>query len=522
MHFQPKVRRAPTGPEQNGWAVAVVMSFVLLTVFSADAGPVIVRTNPAVGGAQVLVDGAVKATTTADGSAIINGLPAGRRSLRLVLPGGSEIEQAVTVTAGDLASQAVFEIPAEVLAAGAGAKATVLVSGNVGGATVEVDGRAIGQTGGADGSLLISVAPGRRTIRLFADNYHAQEITRDFNPGPTAKVNLELKLKRGQSSRASSRGLGGMVTVALVGILGVAVIALAFVAVHAVRRAPAQRITTRRLDRYEMREIIGRGGMATVYRATDTANRSMPIVALKVLDEVHLRDQDLVHKFLREGEVLRHLNQADPEAPLVDVFHYGRAGGDSGRPFIAMEFLDGVDLLSHLKQRRRLPPGEAIRIVIGVARALIPAHSAGVYHRDLTPDNVILVERPKGGHHLRLIDFGVARHEYTSHGTLDGSITGKPPYMSPEQCQGEKVDGRSDIYALGIMLFSLINGSPPFTHNNPLEVMRMHKEQEVVYPDTIPEIVVFFLRRALAKDRDDRYSEIVSVHEDLKRLGRMV
>jgi serine/threonine-protein kinase len=161
---------------------------------------------------------------------------------------------------------------------------------------------------------------------------------------------------------------------------------------------------------------------------------------------------------------------------------------------------------------------EAVHIVGGVARALHPAHAAGIYHRDLTPDNVILIDQPKGGFGLRLIDFGVARHEYTSHGTLDGSIAGKPPYMSPEQCQGIAVDGRSDIYALGVMLYSLLNGSPPFTHTNPLEVMRMHKEEEVSYPAFMPNPVVQFLRRALAKNREERFPEILTVSQELQRI----
>jgi hypothetical protein len=483
-----------------------------------DAGPVIVRTSPPSAGARVFVDGVEKAVTATDGGAILTGLQAGRRTVRLQLPGGAEIVKPVMVTAGDLASQAVFEIPPELLEPESGAKVTVLVSGNVGGATVEVDGQPVGRTGGADGSLLVSVAPGRHSVRLLADGYQTQEKLVDFKPGPVGKVSFELK--RGAAEAAGRGSSSGVLTVALVGILGIAVVALAFVAVHAVRRSSGQAITTKRLDRYEMREIIGRGGMATVYRATDVTAPSSVAIALKVLDEAHFQDYDLVHKFLREGEVLQNLNRADPEAPLVEVYHYGRAGGDSGRPFIAMELLDGVDLLQYLSQRRRLPVRDAIRVALGVARALIPAHSAGVYHRDLTPDNVILVQQPKGGHHLRLIDFGVARHEYTSHGTLDGSITGKPPYMSPEQCQGEKVDGRSDIYALGVMLFSLLNGSPPFTHTNPLEVMRMHNEDEVVYPDSIPQPIVRFLRKALAKNREARFPEIVTVHQELIELGR--
>ncbi|MFH1177363.1 MAG: serine/threonine-protein kinase [Acidobacteriota bacterium] len=310
--------------------------------------------------------------------------------------------------------------------------------------------------------------------------------------------------------------------VLLVVLLIVAVVAAVLVTLHLIRQSgAAQRVTTRRLDRYEVREPIGRGGMASIYKATDTLRRGAPAVALKVMDDNHLSDLDLVHKFLREGEILMQLGQADPEAPLVRVFHFGRAGNDGRRPFIAMEYIEGEELLRHLRRAGRLSLPDAARIVAGVARALVPAHAAGVYHRDLTPDNVILTSSPRGGHFLRLIDFGVARHEYTSHGTLDGSIAGKPPYMSPEQCQGQPVDGRSDIYALGIMLFTLITGAPPFVSKNPLEVMRMHKEDEVRYPSGFPGSARLILEKALAKDRAKRQGTVVDLLADLTLLARL-
>jgi serine/threonine-protein kinase len=262
--------------------------------------------------------------------------------------------------------------------------------------------------------------------------------------------------------------------------------------------------------------------MATVYKARDMTDKNRPAVALKVLDEAHLGDPDLVNKFLREGMILQQLAAADPDAPLVHVHHHGRAGGDSGRPFIAMELLDGEDLLRHLRRLGRLQARAAVHFVSGVARALIPAHAAGIYHRDLTPDNVILVATPKGGYRLRLIDFGVARHEYTSHGTLDGSIAGKPPYMSPEQCRGLPVDGRSDIYSLGILLFALAVGAPPFVDNNPLEVMRRHQEDPVRYPDNFPSSLRLILDRALAKDRDHRYQTVAEMFNALKQLEKIV
>jgi serine/threonine-protein kinase len=306
----------------------------------------------------------------------------------------------------------------------------------------------------------------------------------------------------------------------LLGILTVAVAIVSILVVHLLRQPAVGRVTTRRIDRYDVREVLGRGGMATVYRAVDSLNPRNGALALKVMDEGHLGDPDLVHKFLREGQMLQQFNEADPEAPLVRVFHWGQAGG-TGVPFIAMELLEGQNLLQALKRQGKFSLPQAAHLVGGVARALIPAHAVGVYHRDLTPDNVILVNTPRGGYYLRLIDFGVARHEYTSHGTLDGSISGKPPYMSPEQCQGQAVDGRSDIYALGIMLYTLLVGSPPFAGRNPLEVMRMHKESAVPFPETVPAVARALLVQTLAKDPNGRPSDLGVFRRELAALERV-
>jgi len=490
----------------------------LLLAAQAAAGPLIVRTSPPTAGLQVLVDGTVAGATAADGACLIEGLAAGDYRVELALPGGGRLARDAVVTPSPLATQVSFAVEAPPRQ---GAAARLLVSTNVGNATIEVDGRVVGRAGGADGSLVVEVAPGTRRVRVSADGYEAKERTVHVQPGPVNRLNVELR--RAVAAGRTATGAGSsLLTWALVGILGVAVVAVAVVLIHLVRQpARPERVTTRRIDRYEVREVLGRGGMATVYRARDALDPAAGEVALKVLDEAHLHDPDLVHKFLREGQVLQEMARRDPKAPLVEVRHYGRAGGDSGVPFIAMELVEGEDLLRLLRRRHRLPLREAAHLVAGVARALQPAHAMGVYHRDLTPDNVILTERAKGGFKLRLIDFGVARHEYTSHGTLDGSIAGKPPFMSPEQCQGQAVDGRSDIYSLGIMLYTLLAGEPPFVSRNPLEVMRMHKEAAVPFPPEIPEAAVLVLDRALAKDRDKRQQDITVFYDELCTLERM-
>ena len=500
-------------------ALAVLASvFVALPVL---AGPVIVRTQPAVSGAFVRVDGTDYGQTASDGSVLITGLQPGEHLIALFLPDGRAFTRTQTVTSDALAAQVVFAVPPAPPPSAGGGKALLLVSGNVGNALVEVNGVEVGRAGPADGSLLDETSPGSHRIRLSAEGYEPQERTVTASAGPAVRVAFELSRARAGASPASATTPNQTVTVLLALTLAVAVGVIAAIAFSLARQPRKQRVTTRRIDRYEVHELIGRGGMATVYKATDTVRRNAPPVALKVMEASHLSDPDLVHKFLREGEILQQLNRTDPDAPLVQIFHYGRAGNDGGRPFIAMEFIEGEDLLRYLRRHGKLSLRSAARVVAGVARALVPAHAAGVYHRDLTPDNVILTRSPRGGYPLRLIDFGVARHEYTSHGTLDGSIAGKPPYMSPEQCQGVPVDGRSDVYALGIMLFTLLIGTPPFVSKNPLEVMRMHKEDEVAFPADLPAAAKPVLERALAKDRDRRHGSIGEFLTDVQVLERM-
>lgn len=496
-----------------------MVSVLLGTVTSvAFAGPVIVRTQPPRAGAELSVGGVPYGRTGSDGTLIVEGLPPGGHRLELGLGDGRRLQQDTVVSAGQLASQVIFHVPAA-----PATDAQVLISGNVGGALIEVDGQAVGNAGGTDGSLLVTMAVGQRRVRLSAPGYEAGELVVDVKPGPVLRVAFELRRAAAPEVAASTASRGDkLVLWLLLGLLAIAVAAVVFVAVHVVRRQgmAVERVATRRIDRYEVRDVIGRGGMATIYRARDTLGEVRTPVALKVMDEAHLRDPDLVHKFLREGEILQELHDADPEAPLVRVYHFGNAANDGGRPFIAMEYLEGQDLLRHLKAAGRLRLAEAARIVAGVSRALVPAHAAGVYHRDLTPDNVILTRTMRGGYGLRLIDFGVARHEYTAHGTLDGSIAGKPPYMSPEQCQGKAVDGRSDIYALGIMLYTLLNGVPPFVSPNPLEVMRLHKEAEVPFPDDFPGAARPVVEKALAKDRNARHRDIQTFLHEVEGLCR--
>ena len=299
-------------------------------------------------------------------------------------------------------------------------------------------------------------------------------------------------------------------------LVGAAILVLAM-ALYVAR----QRRRSVSFDRFRVERPIGRGGMATVFLARDGARR----VALKVMDPALLTDGDLVRKFLKEGEVLQRIAAGTPGAPVVRALSYGRERGVAdGRPYVALEYIPGDTLLNFVRQTGRMPVRHVLAVSRQVCEGLAAAHREGVWHRDVSPDNVLLdgKQAPGKAPTVKLIDFGVAKHEYTQARTLDGSIAGKPAYMSPEQCGGKAVDGRSDLYAVGVMMYTLLAGHPPFTDPNPLLVMRLHETAPVPpLPADVPVPVVDMVMRLLAKDRAERPASATEVAARLSALERM-
>ena len=243
-------------------------------------------------------------------------------------------------------------------------------------------------------------------------------------------------------------------------------------------------------------------------------------IALKILDDRLLRDRDLIHKFSREGSGLSLLNKKFHDAPIVKIYRYGRENSAPyGRPFIAMELIKGPSLLDLINRKKNFSLSYSINLIKHVAHALSAAHALGIYHRDVSPDNIIIVRNNPNFPLIKLIDFGVAKHEYVDVGTLDGTISGKPPYMSPEQCRGEKVDGRSDIYSLGIIFYTMLTGDPPFASKNPLEVMYLHEHKPMPpLPIHVPERIRKIVSKMLEKQKAKRYQTIKGLIEDLNKL----
>ncbi|MFN8528372.1 MAG: serine/threonine-protein kinase [Anaerolineae bacterium] len=256
---------------------------------------------------------------------------------------------------------------------------------------------------------------------------------------------------------------------------------------------PADTLIGKTLGQFEVIEEIGRGGMATVYRARQKSiNR---IVALKVLPPSLLHDPSFYERFTREVDVIAHLEHPH----IVPIYDYGEA---EGIPFIAMRYLAAGSVASFI--RTRLPTLAQIeRPLSQVAQALDYAHLQGIIHRDLKPGNMLLDE------HLNayLTDFGIAR---VLNSRLTGSaIIGTPAYMSPEQANGQPVDGRSDVYSLGIVLFEMLTGREPFQADTPLALMLKHMTEPTPqvreFRAELPMSIETVIARSTAKNPDERY-----------------
>jgi len=261
--------------------------------------------------------------------------------------------------------------------------------------------------------------------------------------------------------------------------------------------------------RYRVEALLGSGGMAQVYRGTDTVlSRS---VAIKVLSSDYSRDPAFVERFRREARAAARLNHPT----VVSVYD---TGSDDGVHFIVMEFVSGRTLAQILAAEGPLPPERAAAISARVAEALSFAHEAGLVHRDVKPGNVMLTDRGD----VKVMDFGIARAA-SGPGqaiTETTSILGTAAYLSPEQAEGKPVDPRSDIYSLGVVLYELLTGHPPFSGSSPVAVAYKHVMEEPVPPSAVrsgvPPALEAIAMRALAKDPSRRYPSADLMRADLE------
>src|SRR5450759_872561 len=265
-----------------------------------------------------------------------------------------------------------------------------------------------------------------------------------------------------------------------------------------------------KFGRYEIKAEIGRGGMATVYHAYDP--RFEREVALKVLPREMLHDPQFRTRFEREAKTIAMLEHP----AIVPVYDFGE---EDGQPYFVMRYMTGGSLTDRMKQGP-MPLQEVVRLFKRLAPALDEAHAKGIIHRDLKPGNILFDQYGEP----YISDFGIAKIAASQANVTGSAILGTPAYMSPEQAQGEGIDGRSDIYGLAVILFELLTGQQPYHGDTPMSVVVKHITDPVphildVKPDLPPSIEAV-IEKAMAKDREERFPTVKALTKALEMVER--
>ncbi|HXM76756.1 MAG TPA: serine/threonine-protein kinase, partial [Thermoanaerobaculia bacterium] len=269
-----------------------------------------------------------------------------------------------------------------------------------------------------------------------------------------------------------------------------------------------ERLAAALADRYEFLELIGEGGFASVYQVRNLRLRR--VEALKVLAEDDLSENsEFAQRFEQEAHVSASLDHPN----IVKIYDYGAIETFF---WFSMQYIDGASVGKELKTRRRIEDTLAVRIVVPVLDALSYSHARGVIHRDIKPDNILL-DRTERSY---LTDFGVAKSELALVKTHAGTLLGSPAYMSPEQLQGKPLDGRSDLYSVGVTLFKMLSGALPFTGEDTFRatMKRLSESPEPLSfrrPDIHPTLDATVMR-ALERDPEQRFPDAASMRDELE------
>lgn len=281
--------------------------------------------------------------------------------------------------------------------------------------------------------------------------------------------------------------------------------------------------------KYEVLSKVGSGGMASVYKARHVAFGE--VVALKLVGTRLSGDADFLKRFRNEAVITRRLQH--PNAVRVEDLD----STEDGRPFIVMEYVDGRSLRELVRSDGPQPLARAVTVARQVCSALAAAHALGITHRDIKPDNILLGRGPDGAEHVKVLDFGIAKVREASEGagegytpTRTGMIVGTPQYISPEQAmgkRGDEVDGRADLYSLGVVLYEMVTGRLPFQSDTAMGMLLHHLQTAPTPPDLarpdldIPAPLTDVLMRALQKDRDQRFASAEEMLAALERVAAL-
>ncbi|MBQ2944727.1 MAG: Stk1 family PASTA domain-containing Ser/Thr kinase [Ruminococcus sp.] len=265
----------------------------------------------------------------------------------------------------------------------------------------------------------------------------------------------------------------------------------------------------KKLDgRYEIRELIGIGGMANVYRCYDTIDDRE--VAIKILKDEYLNNEEFIRRFKNESKAIAVLSHPN----IVKV--YDVSFGDMIQ-YIVMEYIDGITLKEYINQQKVLTWKETVHLVTQILKALSHAHSKGVVHRDIKPQNMMLLSDGT----IKVTDFGIARFSNSTR-TMTEQAIGSVHYIAPEQAKGDITDGKTDIYSIGVMMYEMLTGKLPFDGDNAVSVALMHLQ---VVPDTprtlnpsIPEGIEEITLKAMQKQPGDRYQSAQDMLDDIERF----
>ena len=268
----------------------------------------------------------------------------------------------------------------------------------------------------------------------------------------------------------------------------------------------------KRLDgRYEIKEIIGMGGMAVVYKAYD--NIEDRIVAVKILKEEFSGNEEFLRRFKNESKAVALLSHPN----IVKIFDV--SFGDLIQ-YIVMEYIDGITLKEYIEQQGSLSWKETVNFTIQILRGLQHAHDKGIVHRDVKPQNIMLLPDRT----IKMADFGIARFARNEHQTMTDKAIGSVHYISPEQAKGEATDEKADIYSVGIIMYEMLTGQVPFTSKSAVSVAIMQLQNEAKKPTElnpeIPEGLEDITMHAMQKNPSDRYKTAAEMLHDLEEFKR--